>query len=711
MDSFNTGVEWDGKLHFSWKSILWYYTRTNFLPDLIWTFPFYALLERKDPFVYSPHGSSTSRLFQFANARPWMYPFSRCIRLLRVIGIPRIQRRLEYSLLISSKVTSLGRFLYAVLALSHIFSCVFAYLAFSDDDQIALAIDSRVLQDGRLGTKYIASFYWSIMTMTTVGYGDIAVKTNIGRLFSLCAMAVGAGVFAYGITNVVSLFQQLYIRETEHRQKMDQVNIFMQHRGFPRKLRDEVRANIFNWRKATREHKERDQEIFSQMARPIRAKVADLFCEQMMPHRMPFLVGCDSAFVHDLYLAMQVKLYLPGEDIIRQGEYGSEMYFLFVGHAQALIGLNPVATFGPNSCFGEFSIVNPRKARLATIQALDFCETHCIDRQSILSIFVHHPNAMRSVSQLVMLRSRKALNFLYDNGAKSRTLLQGLAVMWRAEGIQGVLPIGETIENLPILQEFLPSIPANNAALGAAPAGRRPSIATTGSPTIRRSSLASTLSPGDAALLLGGISNRSSPKHDDSSGSTAPNEIIATTHGANTKSARRRVSIGVADRASLAVSMGMVQTELAGGTNVSNPIRAPPGELKPLGPPVRVDIDQGKPIRHIRSFDPMSLPPAKRLIKRKSHASGLLLPPVSAIPKTTSEENDQGAIIAQLHELQRQQSSLEECMKEILEILCPPNSRFNEQHKLHPELPPLVRDRSQYFDTKEMKSTMEEWYR
>lgn len=187
----------------------------------------------------------------------------------------------------------------------------------------------------------------------------VTVKTNLGRLFTLCAMAVGAGVFAYGITNVVSLFQQLYIRETEDRQKMDQVNVFMQHRGFPRKLRDEVRANIFNWRKVNRENKDHDRENFSQMARPIRAKVADLFCEQTMPHRMPFLAGCDAEFVHDLYLAMQIKLYLPGEDIIRQGEYGSEMYFLFVGHAQALLEQTPVATFGPNACFGEFSIVNP----------------------------------------------------------------------------------------------------------------------------------------------------------------------------------------------------------------------------------------------------------------------------------------------------------------------------------------------------------------
>lgn len=91
---------------------------------------------------------------------------------MRVIGLPRLQRRLEHSLLISSKVSSLGSFLFVVLALSHVFSCVFAYLAFNDQDQLEFALGSRVLQDTEVKTRYIAAFYWSMMTMTTVGYGD-----------------------------------------------------------------------------------------------------------------------------------------------------------------------------------------------------------------------------------------------------------------------------------------------------------------------------------------------------------------------------------------------------------------------------------------------------------------------------------------------------------------------------------------------------------
>ncbi|TYZ61060.1 hypothetical protein PybrP1_002665 [[Pythium] brassicae (nom. inval.)] len=435
--NFNTAIERDGKLHFSFRSIYRQYVRGWFVFDVLWTFPFYALFDQS---ALHPDLSASPPM---AAEHSDLYNFFRMLRLLRVAELPHVRRRLEYSLLIS---------------------CMFAYLAFGDHEHLAVAVESGQLENADLRSKYIASFYWSMMTMTTVGYGDITVRTNTGRVFALAAMVVGGGIFAYGITNVVALFQQLYVEESQHRLLMDQVNSFMHSRALPRKLRDEIRANFFHMHKAARASKVLDDGIFRQMSRTLQANVATIFCQEVMPHAFPFLAGCNAEFIHELYLSMAVRCYLPGEDIIRQGDYGSEMYFLSVGHVQVFLNHTKVAALGPSAFFGEYGIFNPVKPRLATIQAMDFSETHCIERHDVFRILVGHPFMLRSIKCLAELRSRKALAIMYESGGKSRTLLQGLASMWHQEGILGMLPRSMASEHLPSLLEYLPTEPPVSAA-------------------------------------------------------------------------------------------------------------------------------------------------------------------------------------------------------------------------------------------------------
>lgn len=45
-------------------------------------------------------------------------------------------------------------------------------------------------------TSIPVSVYWGITTMTTVGFGDIAPKTDLGRLIASCMMLMGWGVLA-----------------------------------------------------------------------------------------------------------------------------------------------------------------------------------------------------------------------------------------------------------------------------------------------------------------------------------------------------------------------------------------------------------------------------------------------------------------------------------------------------------------------------------
>jgi voltage-gated potassium channel len=58
--------------------------------------------------------------------------------------------------------------------------------------------------EGNGFTSIPTSIYWSIVTMTTVGYGDIAPQTALGKILASAIMILGYGIIAVP-TGIVSV--------------------------------------------------------------------------------------------------------------------------------------------------------------------------------------------------------------------------------------------------------------------------------------------------------------------------------------------------------------------------------------------------------------------------------------------------------------------------------------------------------------------------
>ena len=54
--------------------------------------------------------------------------------------------------------------------------------------------------------KYLVGYYWAIVTMITVGYGDITPKSNETKLFTIVIMIISSGIFGYIMNKIALIF-------------------------------------------------------------------------------------------------------------------------------------------------------------------------------------------------------------------------------------------------------------------------------------------------------------------------------------------------------------------------------------------------------------------------------------------------------------------------------------------------------------------------
>ena len=109
------------------------------------------------------------------------------IRILRILRIFRIFKLVEYVEEADTLMTALRNssqkilvFLYTVLTLSIVFGSML-----------------YVVEGSASGfTSIPKSVYWAIVTLTTVGYGDIAPQTPLGQIIAATIMIMGYGIIA-----------------------------------------------------------------------------------------------------------------------------------------------------------------------------------------------------------------------------------------------------------------------------------------------------------------------------------------------------------------------------------------------------------------------------------------------------------------------------------------------------------------------------------
>ncbi|KAL4507042.1 hypothetical protein ABPG72_001835 [Tetrahymena utriculariae] len=194
------------------------------------------------------------------------------------------------------------RIVIMILLLAHISGCIFILIG-----QQSKQNQSWLTQFQNQGDIdiYVASIFWSIITMITIGYGDIVPQSTNERVYVICVAFVSCGVFAYSINTIGETVREKKRNEEEYNKKIFQLQLFMKQRSIRRELRDQIFRHYSFLLKQKSSNDQTGLQIISQMPQSIKQTVQIELYYALIKNQQYFSQIFDSKFLYNLCLLVK----------------------------------------------------------------------------------------------------------------------------------------------------------------------------------------------------------------------------------------------------------------------------------------------------------------------------------------------------------------------------------------------------------------------
>ncbi|RHY80158.1 hypothetical protein DYB26_003387, partial [Aphanomyces astaci] len=253
--------------------------------------------------------------------------FTRVLRLLRLMKILKVLRGANNFRIWESKMSinyatiALVKFCLLVFMSSHWMACIFRMvvdieefvdpLGFKFNWMTEHTMGSIPISKSSLGIQYMSALYWSVMTLTTIGYGDLVPTTPGERSLAITCMLIGGGTYAYVVGSVCQILNSMDASTTEFHQTIDTLNEYCHHNQLPSELSARLREYFHSSRTLLRERQHHN--LLLTMSPGLRGEVA-LYNNQWIA-KIEFF-NCSNDFERNQFITAVVTLWYRSPELL-----------------------------------------------------------------------------------------------------------------------------------------------------------------------------------------------------------------------------------------------------------------------------------------------------------------------------------------------------------------------------------------------------------
>ncbi|XP_069136027.1 cyclic nucleotide-gated channel alpha-1-like [Argopecten irradians] len=277
---------------------------------------------------------------------------------------------------------------------SHWFAAFYYLISEAEDFKGDWSYPKPVGEFSSVTRKYLASLFWSTLTLTTIG--DLPPpETNWEYVFVIVSYLIGVFIFATIVGQVGNVITNRNASRQEFERLLDGAKLYMRMHNVPPQLQKRVqRWYDYVWKRG----RMKGSDINSLGMLP------DKFKTELAIHvnletlkKVTIFQECQPEFLHDLVLKMRAYIFTPGDLICRRGEVAREMFIIADGLVEIISETGTVLTqMGTGDFFGEIGILNLDAGinrRTADVKSVGYSELFGLSREDVLEALKDHPEA------------------------------------------------------------------------------------------------------------------------------------------------------------------------------------------------------------------------------------------------------------------------------------------------------------------------------